>query len=98
MRVAELKALARERGLRGNSQMRKPKIIKLTRNNQQSWALDIPPWPNQTQSDRFRHDRPRQPQWTVERCATPERSASTSTSRPAQQEMDIFEQQEMSKS
>ena len=43
MRVTELKALARERGLRGYSQMRKPEIIKLIRNNQQSWAPDIPP-------------------------------------------------------
>ena len=92
MRVAELKALAREHGFRGYSQMRKPEIIELIRNgphgpgsvqrthNQQSWAPDIPPWPNQTQSVRFRPDRPRQPR------------------QPSQQEMDIFEQQEMSKS
>ena len=33
MRVAELKALARECGLRGYSQMRKPEIIELIRNN-----------------------------------------------------------------
>ena len=46
MRVAELKALARECGLRGYSQMRKAGIIVLIRNNQQglaSWAPDIPP-------------------------------------------------------
>ena len=67
MRVAELKALARERGLRGYFRMRKPEIIELIRNNQQSWAPDIPlapprpRRPNQTQSVRFRPDRPRQP-------------------------------------
>ena len=33
MRVAELKALARGRGLRGYSRMRKAEIIKLIRNN-----------------------------------------------------------------
>ena len=36
MRVAELKALAREHALRGYSLMRKPEIIELIRNNQQS--------------------------------------------------------------
>ena len=77
MRVAELKALAREHGLRRHSRMRKAEIIELIRNNQQSWAPDIPPRPNQTQLVMFRPDRPRQ---------------------PTQQEMDIFEQQEMSKS
>ena len=44
MRVAELKALTRERGLRGYSRMRKAEIIELIRNNQQglaSWAPDI---------------------------------------------------------
>ena len=66
MRVAELKVLGRERGLRGYSWMRKPEIIELIRNNQQSWAPDIPLRPNQTQSVRFRPDRPRQPPWTVD--------------------------------
>ena len=97
MRAAELKALARERGLRGYPRMRKPEIIELIRNNQQSWAPDIPPRPNQTQSVRFRPDRPRQPPRTAGRGA----SASTigpPRSGPTQQEMDIFEQQEMSKS
>ena len=46
MRAAELKALARECGLRGYSWMRKAEIIELIRNNQQglaSWAPDMPP-------------------------------------------------------
>ena len=90
MRVAEPKALARERELRGYSQMRKPEIIEFIRNNQQSWAPNIPLRPNQTQSVRFRPDRPRQPPRTEEWGA--------STIGPTQQETDIFEQQEMSKS
>ena len=108
MRVSELKALAREHGLRGYSWLRNAEIIERIRNgpgsaqrtyNQQglaSWASHIPlrnrttplggvqaprplrpTQPNQTQSVRFRPDRPRQ---------------------PSLQEMDIFEQQEMSKS
>ena len=128
MRVSELKALARECGLRGYSQMRKAEIIELIRNNQQGWARDIPlrngttplggaqaPWvqrtwvandpklvhsagppappppmqPNQTQSVRFRPDHPRQPR-------QPPWSGGPRV--PTQQEMDIFEQQEMSKS
>ena len=103
MKVAELKALSRERGLRGYSRMRKAERIELIRNNQQglaNWAPDIPPrngtkrpvrsagppapprpmQPNQTQSVRFRPDRPRQ------------------LRQPSPQEMDIFEQQEMRKS
>ena len=86
MKVTELKALAREHGLRGYSRMRKADIIELIRNNQQSWAPDIPPWPNQTQSVRFRPDHPRQPSW------------SRGPRAPTQQEMDIFKQQEMNKS
>ena len=43
MRVAELKALTREHGLRGYSWMRKAEIIELIRNNQQSWTPDMPP-------------------------------------------------------
>ena len=75
--------------------MRKADIIELISNNQQSWAPDIPPRsvapprpmrPNQTLSVRFRPDCPRQPLQSGRLRA------------PTQQEMDIFEQQEMSKS
>ena len=79
MRVAELKALARERGLRGYSRLRKAQLIALLR-----------PSPR---SVRFRPDRLRQQQLDERQ---PEWDASTSGPRP--QEMDIFEQQEMSKS
>ena len=75
MRVAELKALARERELIGYSRLRKADLIELLRNNQQrtvplqSWAPDIPP---PLPSGRFRQ--------------------------PSPLEMDIIEEQEMSKS
>ena len=52
MRVAELKALARERRLRDYSQLRKAELIALLR----------PPPQVQAQSVRFRPDRPRQPE------------------------------------
>ena len=84
MRVAELKALARERGLIGYSRLRKADLIGLLQNKQQctiplqSWAPDIPRPPP---SVRFR-----QPPW------------SGGLRAPTQHEMDIFEQQEMSKS
>ena len=67
MKLTELKALARECGLRGYSWMRKADIIELISNNQQSWAPDIPQCsvtppqlmqPNQTQSVRFRPNHP----------------------------------------
>ena len=74
MKVTELKALAREHGLRGYSRLRRAELVALLQNN--------PPPPPQMSTwepidDRLRPYRPRQ---------------------PTQQEMDIFEQQEMSKS
>ena len=50
MRVAELKAIARERGLRGYSRLRKAELIALLQNNP-------PPSPPLPQSVRFRPDR-----------------------------------------
>ena len=80
MRVAELKALTRERRLRGYSQLRKADLIALLQNNP-------PPPPQataaQAQSVRFRPDR----------VPAPRRPRQRSP-----QEMDIFEQREMSKS
>ena len=53
MRVPELKALMRERGLRNYSWLRKAESIELIQNNQwnansplQSWEPNQPPWPN----------------------------------------------------
>ena len=104
MKVTELKALPRECGLRGYSRMRKAHIIELISNNQQSWAPDIPPTPprptrptklNQIGLDLIIQDSLCGP-WTAGRGF-----ASTSRplcSWPTQQEMDIYEQQEMSKS
>ena len=79
MKVVELKALARERGLRGYSRLRRAELVALLQNN--------PPPPPQMSTwepidDRLRPDRP-----------TPQRPRQ-----PSSQEMDIFEQQEMSKS
>ena len=65
MKVAELKAISRERGLRGYSWLRRAELVALLQNNP-------PPPPPPLSSVRFRQ--------------------------PSPQEMDIFEQQEMSKS
>ena len=53
MRVPELKALMRKRGLRNYSRLRKAELIELIRNKQrnanppfQSWEPSQPPWPN----------------------------------------------------
>ena len=96
MRVAELKALAREHGLRGYSRMRKSEIIELIRNNQQSWAPDIPPNNGTTPPGGAQAPSPprsMQPNQTQSVRLRPDRPRQ-----PSPQEMDIFEQQEMSKS
>ena len=74
MRVAELKAIARERGLRGYSRLRKAELIALLRDNLQPSTRPLCPageaplssprrltQPRQP-SIRFRPDRPRQPE------------------------------------
>ena len=75
MRVMELEALARDRGLRNYSQMRKDELAALLQNN--------PPPPPQMSTWEPINDR---------------RLRKLLRSMPTQQEMDIFEQQEMSKS
>ena len=66
MRVAELKAIARERGLRGYSRLRKAQLIALPQNNPPAPRTRPPrptrPSPPPSRSVRFRPDRPRQPE------------------------------------
>ena len=75
MRVAELKAISRERALSGYSRLRKAELIALLGNNPPPPpprarpprllrpSRDLPPpLQVQTQSIRFRPDRPRQPE------------------------------------
>ena len=79
MRVPELKSLARDRGLRNYSRMRKAEFVALLQNNPppgQSRASASPPPPTKT-SEPIDDRRQRA---------------------PTQQEMDMFEQLEMSKS
>ena len=60
MKVPELKALAKERGLRRYSKLRKAELIVLIRNNPAPPAPQIRP-PRPTRPP-FRPDRPRQPE------------------------------------
>ena len=83
MRLTELKALARDRGLGNYSRVRKAELVALLLNNP-------PPAPQMSTWEPIDDRRPRQPPRSVER------GASTSVHSP--QEMDIFEQQEISKS
>ena len=79
MRIPELKSLARDRGLRNYSRMRKAELVALLQNNsppRQSRASEAPTPPTQTWEP-IDDRRPR---------------------KPSPQEMNIFEQQEMSKS
>ena len=78
MRVPELKSLARDRGLRNYSRMRKAELVALLQNSPppgQSRASTSPPPPTQT--------------WEPVDDRRPRK--------PIPQEMDIFEQQEISK-
>ena len=79
MKVVDLQALTKERGLIGYSKLRKAELITFLQNNLRPTPAPRPrprhptrPFPLPPQSVRFRQDRP--------------------------QEMDTFEQQEMSKS
>ena len=95
MKVTELKALAREHGPRGCSRLRRTELVALLQDN--------PPQPPQMSTwepidDRLRPDRPagEAPLGGPWRPRQPPLSVGSVT--PTQQEMDIFEQQEMSKS
>ena len=100
MRATELKAVTRDRGLRNYSRMRKAVLVSLLQNNS-------PPAPR-TRPPRPASSRPPPPQMSPSgaspRGATWEPiddrrpRQPPRTARPTQQEMDIFEQWEMSKS
>ena len=85
MRIQELKSLARERRLRGYSRMRKAELVDLLQNNP-------PPAP------RTRPPRPTRPPPPPPPTQTWEPIDDRKPRKPSPQEMDIFEQQEMSKS
>ena len=85
MRVPELKALARDHGLRNYSRMRKAELVALLQNN------GTPEGPRAPTP----HTRPSPPPPPTQ---TWEPIDDRRPRKPTQQEMDIFEQQEMSKS
>ena len=84
MRIAELKSLARDQGLRNYSRMRKAELVALLQNNPPPAPRTRPPRPT----------RPPPPPPTQ----TWEPIDDRKPRKPSPQEMDIFEQQEMSKS
>ena len=88
MRVTELKALARDRGLRNYSRMRKAELVALFQNNPPPTPHARPP-PSPPQMSPF---------GAPPRGATWEPIDDRRPRKPTQQEMDIFEQQELSKS
>ena len=85
MRMPELKSLTRERRLRTDSRMRKAELVALLQNNP-------PPAP------RTRPPRPTRPPPPPPPTQTWEPIDDRKPRKPSPQEMDILEQQEMSKS
>ena len=85
MRVPELKSLVINRGLRNYSQMRKAELVALLQNN------GTPEDPRAQTS----HTRPLPPPTPIQ---TWEPIDDRRPRKPSPQEMDIFEQQEISKS
>ena len=85
MRMPELKSLTRERSLRNYSRMRKAELVALLQNNP-------PPAPRTTPPRPTRPPPPPPPTQTWEPID------DRRPRKPSPQEMDIFEQQEMSKS
>ena len=87
MRMPELKSLARERKLRGYSRMRKTELVALLQNNP-------PPGQSRASAAPTPHTRPPPPP----QLSNWEPIDDRKPRKPSSQEMDIFEQQEMSKS
>ena len=90
MRVTELKALARDRGLRNYSRTRKAELVAFLQNNPLPAPQTRPPRPTRPPPP----NRPLPPPPTQ----TWEPIDDRRLRKPTQQEMDIFEQREMSKS
>ena len=88
MRVPELKSLARDRGLRNYSRMRKAELVALLQNN---------PPPGQSRASVAPTPRTRPPP-PPSPTQTWEPIDDRRLRKPSPQEMDIFEQQEISKS
>ena len=85
MRMPELKSLARDRGLRNYSRMRKAELVAWLQNNGTPEDPRVP----------TPHTRPPPPPPPTQ---TWESVDDRRQRKPSPQEMDIFEQQEMSKS
>ena len=94
MRVTELKVLTRDRGfIRNYSRMRKAELVALLQNNSPPAPQTRPPRPTRPSPP------PRQmsPSGVPPRGTTWEPIDDRRPRKPSPQEMDIFEQQEMSK-
>ena len=99
MRVMELKALTRDRRLRNYSQMRKAELVALLQYNLPPLQSRGPRAPGSTPHTRPPPPPPQMsPSGASLRGATWKPIDDRRLRKPTQQEMDIFEQQEMSKS
>ena len=87
MRMPKLKSLARDRGLRNYSRMRKAELVALLQNSP-------PPGQSRTSTSPTPRTRPPPPP----QMSTWEPTDNRKPRKPSSQEMDIFEQQEKSKS
>ena len=87
MRMPELKSLARNRGLRNYSRMRKAELVALLQNSP-------PPGQSRTSTSPTSHTRPPPPP----QMSTWEPINERKPRKPSPQEMDIFEQKEISES
>ena len=92
MRVPELKALTTDRGLRNYSRMRKADLIALLQNNPPPSRSRGPRAPARPPAPHTRPPPPPPPTQTWQPID------DRRPRKPTQQEMDIFEQQEMSRS